>query len=65
MQHLALASRRLCDRLRLRLAWWLMPAITVAKQKRLLEDIARDSGASWAVSKQIVGRYFRALRDEQ
>lgn len=61
MQYLTLASRGLWDRLRWRLCWWLMPSIGLAQEKRRLEAIAKESGASWSVAKRIAGEYFKEL----
>lgn len=52
----------LLDRLRWRLCWWLMPALGLAQEKRRLEGIARENGASKAQSIAIAGGYFNTLR---
>lgn len=65
VEHLALTSRGLWDRIRWRLCWWLLPAIAIAEEKRRLERIAMAAGTSRAVAKRICGEYFAALRDER
>jgi hypothetical protein len=65
MQHLALESSGLWDRLRWRLCWLLMPAIGLAKEKRRLEEVAMAAGTSRAVSKRIASEYFNTLRDKR
>lgn len=46
------------DRLRGRIALWLMPANQVAAEKQKLERIARELGISRSVAKGIAGRFF-------
>lgn len=65
-RHLTPASRGLWDRIRWRACWLLMPSsLWLAQEKRRLEQVAVDSGASRSVSKRIAAEYFRALRNER
>lgn len=62
LHHLALSSRVWLNRIRWRLCWLLMPAIALAQEKRRLESIAREKGASKSQSIAIAGEYFNTLR---
>jgi hypothetical protein len=50
------------DWLRHRLAWWLMPRLSVAEETRRLEKIAHDKGASRSCAKALASEYFRTLK---
>lgn len=56
-------GRGILDRLRWRLCWWLMPSLGFAQEKRRLQAIAQDSGASRAVAIRLSSVYFNTLRD--
>lgn len=56
--------RRLVDRVRWRLCWWLMPSLGLAEEKRRLEAIAKANGCSRKMAYGIASGYFNTLRDE-
>jgi hypothetical protein len=58
-------ARNWLDVLRWRLCWLLMPKIGLAHEKRRLEDIARNIGASRSIAHGIASAYFNALRDNR
>lgn len=51
--------------LRWRLAKWLAPEISSARGKRLLEQVARDCGASKTQATAIASKFFRSLQHDQ
>lgn len=53
------------DRIRWRACWLLMPALGLAQEKRRLQRIAQDAGASRAVATRIASSYFSTLRDQR
>lgn len=55
-------GRGFMDRLRWRLCWWLMPALELAREKRRLQEVAREAGASRAQATAIASIYFKTLR---
>lgn len=55
--------RCLLDGWRRRFALAVCPEIDIAHGKRRLEQVAREAGASWAMSKRIASNYFEDLRD--
>jgi hypothetical protein len=63
IQYLRLAGW--IDRLRWRLCVWLCPAMTAARGKRELEDLARECGASKAVATRIASTFFRRLHHDR
>jgi hypothetical protein len=65
IQFLRFAGRGWIDRLRWRLCWLLMPSIVLGREKRRLESIARENGASKKMAYGIASAYFNTLRDER
>lgn len=63
LQFLAHVGRECVDRLRWRACWLLMPPLGFAQEKRRLQRIAQDCGASRASAVAIASRYFNTLRD--
>lgn len=55
----------LIDRIRWRLCWWLMPSIALAREKRRLEDLARELGASKTLATGVASRYFASLKEQK
>lgn len=51
------------DRLRWRLFLWLIPALWLAQEKRRLERIARDKGASKSQSVAIATAYINSFHE--
>lgn len=51
----------LIDHIRWRLCWALMPKLWLAEEKRRLECLARELGASKAVAQRIASAYFAGL----
>jgi hypothetical protein len=50
------------NRLRGRLAWWLMPSLWISQETRRLEKIAQSKGASRSAAKALACAYFETLR---
>jgi hypothetical protein len=53
------------DRLRWRLCWLIMPRLGIGEEKRRLEKIAQECGASRSVAKGLASRYVNGLRDSR
>jgi hypothetical protein len=63
VQYLAFTGRGWIDRLRWRACWALMPALGLAQEKRRLQKIAQECGASRAAAIATSSLYFKTLQD--